>query len=355
MNLARRAGRDPLLFLLWSVFCLVMVGVALRDYARGGGHDWWKPLLWEGSSMMYATAIFGFQRWKSASFVPLLGRPWRWFFAHLKWTPLVAAMFIAAVYATRHAGYALVGLHYTHDPWFNVFVYEAAKFEMFACLWLGVVFSVDSHSHWQAQRERMLLLEQSLSQAKLAQLSAQLRPHFFFNALNTISALMHVDVARADRLLATLGELLRESLHSAPEQLVPLHRELHLLALYAEVMAERFADRVTLEWRIEEGAREVLVPALLIQPLLENAFKHGVEKSSSPVRIRIEATLRGDVLELCVCNTGALTGEVAAGIGLRNCRERLSELYGGAARLELAMRADEVSTMVTVPSARSAA
>ena len=355
MSASPRESRDPLLFLLWTAFCLIMVAVAVRDYARGGGHDWWKPVLWEGSSMLCATAIFWLQRWASPRLAPLLGRPWAWFGAQLRWAPLAALLFIASIYAIRHAVYAALGLVYTHEPWLEVLAYEAAKFAIFACLWLGVIFSVDSHAHWQAQRERLLVLQQSLSQARLAQLSAQLRPHFFFNALNTISALMHVDVARADRLLATLGELLRESLQSAPAQLVPLRRELHLLALYAQVMAERFADRVSIEWQIDETAQEALVPALLLQPLLENAFKHGVETSTGPVRIRIQAGLVGDELVLVVANTGELADERQDGIGLRNCRERLAELYHGHAELRLMSEAGEVRTTVRLPFTRSAA
>jgi LytS/YehU family sensor histidine kinase len=295
------------------------------------------------------------QRRASPRLTPLLGRPWAWFGAQLKWAPLASLFFTASIYAIRHAVYGALGLVYTHDPWFDLLVYESAKFAIFACLWLGVIFSVDSHAHWQAQRERLLVLQQSLSQARLAQLSAQLRPHFFFNALNTISALMHVDVARADRLLATLGELLRESLRSAPEQLLPLRRELHLLGLYSQVMVERFADRVTIEWHIEAAAQEAMVPALLLQPLLENAFKHGVETNRGPVRIRIAADLVGDELRLVVANTGDLLGATQEGIGLRNCRERLNELYGGSAELRLVAEAGEVRAGVRLPFTRSTA
>ncbi len=353
MSASPRDSRDPLLFLLWTAFCVIMVAVAVRDYARDGGHEWWKPLLWEGSSMLCATAIFWLQRRASPRYASLLGQPWAWFGVHLRWAVLAALLFIASIYAIRHAVYAALGLVYTHEPWLQVLAYEAAKFAIFACLWLGVIFSVDSHSHWQAQRERLLVLQQSLSQARLAQLSAQLRPHFLFNALNTISALMHVDVARADRLLATLGELLRESLQTAPAQLVPLRRELHLLALYAQVMAERFADRVSIEWHIDEAAQEAPVPALLLQPLLENAFKHGVETSSGPVRIRIHAELTGNELTLVVANTGELVGTPQDRIGLRNCRERLTELYQGRAELRLTSEAGEVRATVRLPFTRS--
>lgn len=346
-----RSGQphDRLLWLLWIAFCVIMIGVAVRDYARGGGRQWWQPVLWEGSALACSTVVLGVQRWASPRFATLIGTPWRWFAVQLEWAPLVGVLLIASFYAIRHTIYAALGLHYTHEPWLQVFAYELAKFAMFCCLWLGVIFSLDSHAHWQAQHARLLTLQRSLSEARLAQLSAQLRPHFFFNALNTISALIHVDVARADRLLATLGELLRESLVSAPQQLVTLRRELQLLRLYAQVMSERFSDRVTIEWHIDESVYDTPVPALLLQPLLENAFRHGVERNVHPTRIRIEARADGRTLELSVANDGILTTERGDGIGLRNSRDRLAEIYRGEAELQFVANTGEVIVRVRLP------
>jgi hypothetical protein len=342
--------QDTLLFMLWGVFWVLMLGVALRDYLQGGGRDWWKPVLWEGSAMVFATLLLLVQRGASVRLEPLIAHPWRWFGAQLKWLPLAGILMISLFYATRHGVYALLGERYAHESWLLVFPYEGAKFALFACLWLGVIFSLDSHAHWQHQQQRLLVLQRSLSEARLAQLSAQLRPHFFFNALNTISALMHVDVARADRLLATLGELLRASLQSTPQELVPLRRELHLLGLYAQVMAERFADRVTLEWDIEPATQDAAVPALLLQPLLENAFRHGVERCSGTARICIGARIDGRRLVLVVANTGSRLSEpLREGIGLRNCRERLTELYGVDAQLHLTVAAGDVTARVLLP------
>ena len=115
-----------------------------------------------------------------------------------------------------------------------------------------------------------------------------MQPHFLFNALNTISALMQVDVERADRLLTRLADLLRASLQAGARQMTSLREELKLLELYAQIMQERFADRVTLTWNVADDALDAAVPAMLLQPLLENAFKHGVERSREPVTIRID-------------------------------------------------------------------
>jgi hypothetical protein len=340
---------DRLLYALWALFWVLMIGVAMRDYAHGGGSDWWKPVLWEGSAQVFGTLLLLWLRRNRARFEPLLDQPWRWFGAHLKWLPLAGVAVIASFYAMRHGVYALLGQRYVHEPWLQVFPYEFAKFSLFACLWLGVIFAIDSHAHWQAQQQRLLKLQRSLSEARLAQLSSQLRPHFLFNALNTISALMHIDVTRADRLVAALGELLRVSLES-PEQCITLRRELHLLELYARVMTERFADRVTLQFQVDPAAMDMPVPALLLQPLVENAFKHGVERTTGPVHIQIAAQLREGRLEILVANSGSIPAEPAVdGIGLRNCRERLAELYGDGAQLDLRNAGDQVEARLRLP------
>jgi two-component system, LytTR family, sensor kinase len=183
---SERPSRHPsaVLYLLWGFFCALMIIVALRDYFRGGGRRWWEPVLWEGSSMLFATGLLIAQQRGGRKYSVYVGEPARWFGHHLKWL--------------------LLGETYRHESWAFVFPYEAIKLGLFACLWLGVIFSFDSYARVQEQQRRVLMMQRSLSEARLSQLSAQLRPHFFFNVLNTISALMHLDVARADRLLTRL-------------------------------------------------------------------------------------------------------------------------------------------------------
>jgi LytS/YehU family sensor histidine kinase len=161
---------------------------------------------------------------------------------------------------------------------------------------------------------------------------------------------MHVDVPRADRLLSRLADLLRATLQWSDKENTSLREEIRMLELYAQVMQERFADRVTLTWRIDDAALAASVPALLLQPLLENAFKHGVERSRDAVRIEIEGRREGDRLRLAIRNTGStLASSSPEGVGLRNCRERLAVLYGEAGKLELAQLPDAVEAVVTLP------
>lgn len=344
------APRPFALYWLWGAFWLLMIAVAIQDVLHSPRISWWEPVLWEGSSAIVASGWMTVVLRSRGYHAQFLDQPLRWFASHLRWLPLAAVTFIPAVYGVRHGVYALVGRSYSHPPWSFVFVYESVKILLYSGLWLGIVFGFDSYEQWQAQRRRLLELQRTLAEAQLAQLRSQLRPHFLFNALNTVSAQMHVDVARADRLLARLADLLRLSLQSDGRETTPLRDELRSLDLYAGIMLERYADRVTLEWRVDQSLLDTPVPALLLQPLLENAFKHGVERSLAPVRIEIAAHRDGEWLRLAVRNTGsALADGCGDGIGLRNVRERLNVIYGGRAALDLARDADGVSAKIAIP------
>jgi LytS/YehU family sensor histidine kinase len=284
------------------------------------------------------------------SYAPYLDRPLIWFGSYLRWLPLVIITWITAVYAIRHGVYAVVGRTYEHPSWGFVVIYESVKLTIFTGLWLGILFGIDSYGQWQLQRHRLLQTQKALAEAQLAQLQGQLRPHFLFNALNTVSALMHTDVARADHLVAALGDLLRISLRSIENEMTPLAEELRTLELYADIMHERFRDRVTLMWQADQTLLDIPVPALLLQPLLENVFKHGVERTLTPVRIHISVRRESGSLEIVVSNSGSrLAPEHRDGVGFRNCRERLSIIYGSAASLLVRNEGDGVASRVLIP------
>lgn len=350
-SVAAVASPQRVLYVIWALFWLIMILVAVQEQLRNPYIHWWEPLLWEGSSFLVATAWMLVQRRAKQRYARYLDQPLRWFGQHLRWLPLLIVSFIGAVYAIRHGVYALTGEIYEHWRWPFVFVYEAFKVVMFTGLWLGIIFGFDSFEQWQAQRRRLLELQKTLAETQLSQLKAQLRPHFFFNALNTISSLMHVDVERADRLLARLGDLLRASLQSSGQELTSLEEELRTLDLFAQIMQERFADRVTLVWNIDPRAMDANVPVMLLQPLLENAFKHSVERSVDHVNITVSARLDQESLVIEINNTGStLAADYRDGVGLRNCRERLNVIYGGAAALQMISGPDSVTATVTLPA-----
>jgi hypothetical protein len=342
--------RPAALWWLWGLFWLVMISTSMQDALRNPAISWWEPILWEGSSAVAATGWLFMGMWARERYAQYLDRPLLWFGYHLRWLLVVIPTFIAAVYTVRHGVYALVGRAYDHPSWLWVFAYESLKILLFAGLWLGILFGFDSYAQWQSQRRRLVELQKALSEAQLAHLKSQLRPHFFFNALNTISALMHVDVERADRLVTGLGDLLHISLKSGEQEMTSLREELRSLELYVGIMQERFRNRVTLHWHIDPGILETPVPTLLLQPLLENAFKHGVERSTVPVTIDVSARREAHALAVTVSNTGStLAADSHEGVGVRNCRERLGIIYGEAASLELVSEPDGVAARVHIP------
>jgi two-component system LytT family sensor kinase len=338
------------LFILWALFWILMWLVAFEDNRDNAAVRWWEPLLWEGSSCLVATGWLLLQRRVSARWTVYLAQPWQWFGRHFAWIPVIAISFVVLVYSLRHGVYALTTEVYEHPPWPYLFFYEGIKILLFSGLWLGIIFGLESFGSWRREHERLLALQKHLAESQLARLREQLRPHFLFNALNTISSLMQVDVERADRLLTLLADLLRASLQAETRHLSTLREELALIELYARIMQERFPGRVDLTWRVDEAALDAHVPTLVLQPLLENAFKHGVERSSAAVAMSVSAARRGGYLEVTVRNQGTIPEPVPdGGIGLRNCRERLALLYGDDATLTLSAEDGEVVARLRLP------
>ncbi len=191
----------------------------------------------------------------------------------------------------------------------------------------------------QERDRRALELSASLSQAKLQALRLQLQPHFLFNTLNAIATLVHRDPDRADELIVDLSELLRLSLEVGEPE-IPLRRELEILDRYLQIEQVRLGDRLGIRREIEPEALEALVPTLMLQTIVENAVRHGIEPRSEPGTVTLLARRRGDFLVLIVRDDGVGLGvaDRAAGrrgIGLSNTESRLAELHGAAARVEL--------------------
>jgi hypothetical protein len=285
-----------------------------------------------------------------------LDPPGRWFRYHLRALPLLIVGGIVLIYGLRQAAYQVMNPVYSYLPLQIMIPHEAVKISLFYGLWLALMFGLLTLAKWREESERLLGMQKALAEAQLAQLQAQLRPHFLFNALNTVSSLMQTDTARADRVLAQLGDLLRASLTRGRNDAVSLREEVSVLRKYAEIMEERFDGRAVLHWEIADDALETPVPPMLLQPLLENAFKHGVERSSTPVHITVRATRANGSLHVEIHNSGsslkngANDAADANQVGLRNCRERLRLLYGESAQLVIADdAADGVLASVTLP------
>jgi LytS/YehU family sensor histidine kinase len=185
------------------------------------------------------------------------------------------------------------------------------------------------------ERERWAAeLEAQLSGAQLQALRMQINPHFLFNTLNSIAALVYMNPRVADEMLGDLSGLLRRSLESMEEQEISLAQELEFIRGYVRIEQQRFGERLCVEQRVPDELLKAVVPAFILQPLVENAIRHGIEPRRGPGRVWIEATGEGHQLRLIVRDDGqGFPGEEEAGggrqgIGLANIRTRLRGLYG---------------------------
>jgi len=203
--------------------------------------------------------------------------------------------------------------------------------------WIIVVIS-HAVDYYQRYREGEL----RASQAQLQALKMQLHPHFLFNALHSISALVHTDPEAADKMIARLGDFLRLTLETSAAQEVPLRQEIEFLNCYLEIERIRFRDRLTTLIDVDPQVMDCRVPNLILQPIVENAIRHGVSQRSAPGRIEVRAARVGATLRLEVRDNGRGLPEGAdatrgskGGVGLANTRARLQQLYGAAYRFDL--------------------
>jgi signal transduction histidine kinase len=234
---------------------------------------------------------------------------------------------------------------------FNYFDWEMMTY------WAIVLLSHALRYYGEARNRalRESQLETHLVEAQLQALQRQLQPHFLFNTLNTISALMHRNVDAADNMIAKLSDLLRISLQNVGVQEVTLKQELDFLSKYLEIEQTRFRDRLTVVFDVHPDTLDALVPNLMLQPLVENAIKHGIGPKPAPGRIEIRTRRAGSLLELEVRDNGvglsaARLSDFNRGVGLANTRSRLQHLYGSSHRFEFRQPATGgLSVLIAIP------
>jgi two-component system LytT family sensor kinase len=220
-----------------------------------------------------------------------------------------------------------------------------AYFTIITLGWVGRYFALYHARHLQASE-----LEARLAKTHLQVLKTQLQPHFLFNTLNAIAELVHTDPEAADQMITRLGRLLRLSLDHAGHQVIPLRQEADFLRVYIEIEQVRFEDRLEIIWDLAPDTVEAAVPTLLWQPVLENAVRHGVTPLAGRGRIVIASQREGDDLVLQIRDNGRglpAEGAPREGVGLRNIRERVDQLYGhrGHFSLEPALGGGTVATL----------
>lgn len=218
------------------------------------------------------------------------------------------------------------------------------------CLVLGAAMAFEFYERYRERALQAAQLETSLADARLHALELQIQPHFLFNTLNAISGLIRSKRAdEAIAMVAGLSELLRYTLDHAGDQQVALDEELTVLRRYLEIQRARFPDRMSFTIEATAEAGRGAVPALLLQPLAENAVRHGIALSASPGVIEVRAFRIDGLLKIEVFNSGAVGERSESGIGVRNTIDRLRHLYGDGGRFDLSSANGGVLASVSVP------
>ncbi len=229
-------------------------------------------------------------------------------------------------------------------PFREVYPRIVLRFFHFAFIiyWV-IVAAAHAIDYYRSSRDReleALRLQSELTQAQLAALRMQLQPHFLFNTLHTIASLVR-DGRReaATATIARLGELFRQTLASEQRHEVPLREELGFIQAYLDIEQTRFSDRLTVHFEVDPGTLDARLPTMALQPLVENAIRHGIARDPAAGRIDVRARARNGSLRVEVRNDGPPLasggGAAGRGLGLSNTRSRLSRLYGADYRLEL--------------------
>jgi signal transduction histidine kinase len=322
---------------------------------EGIGEPVWRAALYQMPGW-YVWAVLMYPLMRLARAFPLSRGRW------LRSVPVhaLACFAVAVCYASvksTMARWALPGL--VQGGFFERVVNQLAQWLPATVItYAGVLAVTAAIGHARTAQQRDLQAAQltaELSRAQLAALRAQIHPHFVFNTLHTVAAIVRArDPEKAVAVLASLAEILRDTFRGAPDREVPLREELAWIARYLAIQQARFADRVEIAWSVGDGTLDALVPQMVLQPLVENAFRHGVARRDTVAHIELSAGRAGDRLELCVRDDGPPFDATPAAaessqIGLASTRARLALLYAGAAQLTLARTAEGTVATVALP------
>lgn len=338
---------------LWTIPAAVALGqIYIEQTLAGQVVDWpialWTTLPnWVIWALLTPPVMMLAQRW-----APGEAPVWQLAAVHLGGAALaLGAHAVGNVAAFQIAGlpaawtFADISTHYTLRAHVNGIVY--ALIAVSTWTWMA-------HARQHEREMREVLLSRALAEAELAALRMQLRPHFLFNALHAVgSTVRKGESERAVSMLSRLADLLRLSLETDGADEVQLRRELDVAERYLDLESIRFQDRLTVDIDVDGALRNAMVPTWVLQPLVENAIKHGVSTRTEPSHVRIEAQRLGDKLRISVLDNGPGPNNPSAavpstGVGLVNTRGRLAAMYGSLARLQLKAGPDGVGTEAVV-------
>jgi two-component system LytT family sensor kinase len=333
-------------FAVWTLFGLVLFGQDFARSQRTTPADDWRPLLFCWLTQAYTWALLSIVvRWLSRH-LPIEGwHAGRRLAYHVPLSVLMALTSVALVDAVG----SLLKIPWYLPGFWSVFPASLAirlPVDMFT-YWLLLGFWEVSRGHEKYRQQRQLALQSELqlsdlrtqlATAQLAVLKNQLQPHFLFNTLNGIMALVRrQETAPAEQMLERLGDLLRCVLRDSDAQEVSLGSELELIRLYLSIEQVRFQDRLHVEIEVGPELLRSMVPNMCLQPLVENAIRHGISRSSAAGKVHIKGARSGDSLRIEVHDSGSHAGGPTdrrhPGIGLSNTRARLRSLYGDEGRV----------------------
>jgi len=324
--------RKLLPFFAWLVVGLVFTSqLHLFSIRVGGNMGWRDALIWE------------IPRWILWAFLaPVVTKiarkfPWRrqQAFRHLAIHTICGAalsfvhltLFVVIYHALRlsigEQGEMLQAFQFAFPLDFHVGI---------AVYWLIVLLRQNSDAE-----QRVAHLQAELTQAQLQALKMQLHPHFLFNTLNSISSYLRIDVEIADEMIGQLGDFLRMTLQNPGTEEIVLEKELEFLKRYLGIEQLRFQDRLDAQFEIDPDTLSALVPNLILQPVVENAVRHGISARSGKGTIRIAAKRQNGQLQILIYDNGpGLPSEITEGIGIAATRDRLRRMYGMEGHLDLA-------------------
>jgi two-component system LytT family sensor kinase len=350
----RRAAKWAVIFAAWTFVGLFM---ASQDYVRnlraGNAVEWRKMLFLLELPFAYLWALLTpLLLWLARRFPLERGRVVKSALVHLSVSLSLSVMtmvgfntlsaFLFLPEPDRHFSLSrLLASIYTYFDYYMLIYW----------LILMVSHAADYYGRYREGELKASQLEAQLAQAELRALKMQLHPHFLFNTLHSISALQLKDIEAANKMIARLGDFLRLTLDNSGAQEVTLQKELEFLKCYLEIESIRFQDRLTVRMEVEPQALDARVPNLILQPIVENAIKHGISPRAAPGRIDIRVRRASNLLEMQVEDNGRgiqANGRAGKeGLGLSNTRARLDQLYGSSYRLRMA-NAQEGGLRVTL-------
>ena len=307
----------------------------------------WKPLVWEVSSALVVFALVPFIVSFERRFRLDAHPRWRALVPHTAAAVVFSALHVAGMLALREMAYGIAGQHYDYGNLPVRAFYELQKDLITYIVILVVIFANREFKVRRTGELRAVELATELSQARLKHLTAQIEPHFLFNALNAISNRMHEDIDAADRMISDLGNLMRAAYDSDNHVLVPLARELEWLRGYASMMTERFRGQLSFDLKVAPGLDRVEVPRLLLQPLVENALKHGLPMGRG--NLWVDVSRQGSSLLYTISDDGVgiVDATMKPGTGLSNVARRLELLFPGTHTFSLSRR-EPTGTVATL-------